>query len=147
MKTLLSFAKRLFVACVLCQSANVHAAAIFTPNSQPTGWVGEVDVSSFDFTDGNQVIFKGDFIKGAWSGNLSAFPVDSDGTVLFTAERWSGGAVGHVDAQALAADRFIVTMKDNGTKIPFEWASLGSAQQSALGDRSYKLQTAKHKMP
>ena len=66
MKTLRStLAARLVLAC--CSSASSpapHATAIFVPNSQPTGWVGEVDVSSFDFSDGNQVIFKPDFIKG-----------------------------------------------------------------------------------
>ena len=59
MKTILSFATHLILALLLGQSATLHAAAIFTPNNQPTGWVGEVDVSSYDFTDGSQVITPG----------------------------------------------------------------------------------------
>jgi len=134
MKTILPFARHLILACVLGQSAALHAAAIFTPNNQPTGWVGEVDVTSFTFTDGLQTIFKGDYVKGEWSGNLSAFPVDADGTVLFAAERWGGGVADadNLDAQALAGDRRIVTMKKDGSKISFVWGSLDSTQQATI---------------
>ena len=99
--------------------------AIFTPNNQPTGWVGEVDVSGFDFTDGVQTIFKGDYIKGDWSGNLSAFPVDADGTVLLrrgALERRCRPEPRR--GRAATRGRRIVTMKRDGTKIPFRWASL-----------------------
>lgn len=137
MKTILTFIRHVILALVLGQSASLYAAAIFTPNNQPTGWVGEVDVSSYDFTDGTQVIFKGDFIKGEWSGNLSAFPVDSDGTVLFDAERWSGGAAAHL-ADRTNTDRYIVTMKTDGTKIPFLWASLATTQQATIDNSKSK---------
>lgn len=122
----------LVLAFALGLSAPAQAVPIFTPNSQPTGWIGEVDVSDYNFADGLQTIYKGDFIKGEWSGNLSAFPVDSDGTVLFDAARWS--AVENVDAQDYNLGRVIVTMKKDGSKIPFRWASLDSSQQSPLGD-------------
>jgi type IV pilus assembly protein PilY1 len=125
---------RLLLACAFALSTQAHAAAIFTPNLQPTGYVGEIDVTKYDFSDGNQVIFKGDYVKGSWTGNLSAFPVDRQGTVLFDAEIYSGGTAAHVDAQNFDSGRFIVTMKTDGTKIPFRWASLASTQQSPLGD-------------
>ena len=64
MKTTLSFTRHLLLACVLGQCAALHAAAIFTPNNMPTGWVGEVDVTSFNFTDGRQTIFKGGLRQG-----------------------------------------------------------------------------------
>ena len=130
MKTILSFSRCLILASALVPLASSFAAAIFTPNSQPTGWVGEVDVSSFDFSSGTQVIFKGDFVKGEWSGNLSAFPVDEQGTVLFAAERWAAGDI--LDDQNYDSGRNIVTMKSDGTKIPFRWASLGTTQQAAI---------------
>src|SRR5438046_1261542 len=128
MKTRLPATARIALACLFAVSANLHAAAIFVPNSMPTGWVGEVDVTDFNFTDGLQTIFKGDYIKGEWSGNLSAFPVDSDGTVLFSAERWSGGAQPGLDTVSYDTGRRIVTMKTDGSKIPFRWASLNSTQ-------------------
>ena len=134
MKTRPSTLARAALACLFAVSASVHAAAIFTPNNMPTGWVGEVDVSDYNFTDGLQTIFKADYIKGEWSGNLSAFPVDADGTVLFDAERWSGGAQPGLDEVSYDTGRRIVTMKKDGTKIPFRWASLDSTQQSPLGD-------------
>ena len=96
----------------------------------PTGWVGEVDVSSFDFSKGSQVIFKGDFVKGEWSGNLSSFPVDGQGTILFDAENWAAGDI--LDDQNYDSGRNIVTMKGDGSKIPFRWASLDTTQRSKL---------------
>jgi len=133
MKTLRSIAPCLVLACLLGQSAKVYAAPIFTPNSQPTGWVAEVDVSSFDFSAGGQTIYKPDFIRANWSGNLYAFPVSVTGTIDFVDERWDNGAADNLDAQNYNTGRFIATMKSDGSKIPFRWASLGSTQQTALG--------------
>ena len=53
---------RTLIACLFAISTQLHAAATFTPNNMPEGWVGEVDVSTYDFTDGLQTIYKGDFI-------------------------------------------------------------------------------------
>src|SRR5436190_6586060 len=136
MKTKLFPLSRLLMACLLAVSAEARAVAVFAPNNQPTGWVGEVDVTNFDFSDGLETMFKGDYIKGEWSGNLSAYPVDSDGSVLFSAERWSGGAQPGLDAADYDIGRRIVTMKADGTKIPFRWASLATTQQSPLGDNT-----------
>jgi hypothetical protein len=132
MKTVLLFAQRLILACALCHAATAQGAAIFTPNSQPTGWVAEVDVSNYNFSDGKQVLFKPDFIKANWTGNLFAFPVNADGTILFEAEEYSGGVAAEVAAQNYDTGRKIVTMKKDGTKIPFRYASLESSQADAL---------------
>jgi len=110
----------------------VQAAPIFTPNAQPTGWVAELDVSSFDFSDGKQFIYKPDFIRANWTGNLYAYPVNRDGTILFEAEEWSGGAAASVDAQHYLDGRKIVTMNLSGGKIPFLKASLDDNQWKAL---------------
>jgi Tfp pilus tip-associated adhesin PilY1 len=126
MKTPLPAIARTAIAWLFAVSASVHAAPIFTPNNMPTGWVGEVDVSAFDFTDGLQRIFKGDFIKGEWSGNLTSFPVDMDGTVLLDAANWS--SVDNLDGQDWSTGRRIVTMKSDGTKIPFRFLSLSTTQ-------------------
>ena len=132
MKTIHSFARHLIMACVLCQAPLLHAATAFTPNSQPTGWVGEVDVSAFDFADGKQVIFKGDYIKGQWTGNVLAFPVDKAGTVDFVAERWSGGPAENLGDQGYQTGRRIVTMNKDGASIPFLYGSLSTQQQDTL---------------
>ena len=133
MKTLRSIAPRLILACLLAPSAMVLAAPTFVPNSQPTGWVAEVDVSSFDFSAGGQTIYKPDFIRANWSGNLYAFPVSATGAIDFVDERWDNGVADNLDAQNYNTGRFIATMKSDGSKIPFRWASLGSTQQTALG--------------
>ena len=96
MTTHRSLAPRLLLTCLMSLSACVFAAALFTPNNMPTGWVGEVDVSNFNFSSNTQTIFKSDYIKGTWSGNLYAFPVESDGPIDFSAERWGEIGRAHV---------------------------------------------------
>ena len=140
MKNPLPTVARALLACLFAASTQLHAAAIFTPNSMPTGWVGEIDVSSFDFGDGTQTIFKGDYIKGAWTGDLSAFPVDGFGTVLFDAQRWS--ASDELDAQVVGTGydtaRRIVTLMGDGTKIPFRWESMDATQRSKFDNDKTK---------
>jgi hypothetical protein len=118
MKTTASPLSRLLLACLFSVSAGAYAAPIFVPNNQPTGWVGEVGESSFNFMSGTETVFKGDYVKGSWTGNLFAFPVDENGTLFDDAERWSGGVAPGIDATA-ATSRRIVTMRSDGTKIPF----------------------------
>ena len=140
MKTIPPLASRLLLVSMLFISAGVYAAALFTPNNQPTGWLGEVEVSDFNFGSGLETIYRGDFTRADWSGNLFAFPVDSQGSILFAAERWTtggtGGVADNLNAQNYNTGRIIVTLKKDGTKIPFRWASLDSNQQSGTGGNS-----------
>ena len=92
MKTKLSaLIARLLLACLFACPPTLHAAAIFTPNnSRPDGSARSTCRASTSRT-GSRPSSRRDYIKGEWSGNLLAFPVDCEGTVLFAAERWSGG--------------------------------------------------------
>ena len=139
LNTLFASTSRLVVAyAFVC--AGAHAAAVFVPNDQPTGWVAEVDVTNFNFArDADTTLFKPDFDKSTWAGNLYAFPVDKFGTVSFAAERWSGGAAEQLKGQHWLTGRRIVTLKKNaigtaGTPIGFQWDLLDSWQKKAMGD-------------
>lgn len=73
-------------------------------------------------------LFQASFDSADWSGTLSAFPIDGNGHVSATAA-WE--ASGLLDARH--ADRLIVTLDPVARLgIPFEWASLTSAQRAAL---------------
>jgi type IV pilus assembly protein PilY1 len=121
--------KGLAVAAAMLGLAKVIAAIAFVPDAQPVGYVGQPVASSANVSSGTAKIYSIDYDSGNWSGNLHAFSLSSAGVVGAT-DNWSGGAAAQLDAQAT---RYIATMKDNGSKIPFAWADLSTAQQTALG--------------
>ncbi len=81
-----------------------------------------------------ETVFAPSYEKLDWSGNLFAYPIDEHGVVNLAAERWSGGASARVDFQHYDTGRLIVTLKDNGSRIPFRWTELSNNQQSSLGN-------------
>lgn len=108
------------------------AIAAFTPQTQPTGYVGQEVVTNGTLTSGNETLFRSEYEKEFWSGNLYAYPISAGGIVNTVAEKWSGGAAVHLQTQNFSTGRFIGTMKDDGTKVPFLSASLSATQQGTL---------------
>lgn len=108
------------------------AITAFSPQSQPTGYVGQQTFTNGTVTSGNETVYRVEFEKGYWSGNLYAYPIDANGAVSTSAERWSGGAAVHLAVQNFSTGRYIGTMKDDGTKVPFLSSSLSAAQQGTL---------------
>ena len=108
------------------------AIAAFTPQSQPIGYVGQEVATNGTLTSGNETLFRTEYEKEFWGGNLYAYPVSATGVVNISAERWSGGAKVQINTQNFSTGRFIGTMKDDGTKVPFLSANLSVAQQGAL---------------
>lgn len=109
------------------------AIAPFSPSLQPIGYVAQDDVTNYDLRSGAETIFRPEFQRQFWSGNLFAYPIDATGNINFAAERWSNGAAEQIDTQNFDTGRYIGTMKDDGTKIAFRHADMSAAQQSALG--------------
>ena len=110
-----------------------HAATAFVPNSQPTGWVAEVELSNENLSSNTETIYRPYFARSDWSGNLFAFPVSSSGVVDFTHERWGGGAAAKVTGQRYDSGRKIVTVRgDNGRRIPFLLGSVPSTSGDYL---------------
>ena len=126
------------------------AIAPFTPALAPTGYVAQDEITNYNVSTGNETVFRTDYEKGFYSGNLYAYPIDDLGNLSLGADRWSGGVKVHIDAQNYNTGRKIATMKDDGTPIPFRWSSaLSSTQQGYLtsetilnylrGDRSEEI--------
>lgn len=126
------------------------AITAFTPANQPTGYVAQDEITNYNLKSNTETLFRPEYSKEYWSGNLYAYPISSSGTVNSAGELWAGGAATKIDAQNFDTARLIGTMKDDGTKIPFRFASLSATQQGYLtsnaiinylrGDRSGEVQ-------
>lgn len=111
------------------------AITAYAPASQPVGYVAQDEVSSYNLTSGSETLFRPEYETEFWSGNLYAYPVDTVGNVNTGGELWPGGVRSAIDTQNFDTGRLIATMKSDGTKIPFRWASLSTgtgSQQAAL---------------
>ncbi|GAB1232840.1 hypothetical protein UT4_13060 [Ferrigenium sp. UT4] len=108
------------------------ASTAFVPQDQPVGYVAQDDVTNFSLTSGNERIFRPDYEREFWSGNLFAYPVDSGGNINFSAEPWVGGAAAQLALQNWDSGRFIATRNaaSPSAAIPFRYANLSASQQS-----------------
>ncbi len=128
------------------------AITAFVPGNQPVGYVAQDEMTNYNLRSGTETLFRTEYEKEFFSGNLFAYPVDANGNVNTASEWWSGGAQVHIDAQNFDTGRMIATMKDDGTAIPFRWANLSATQQGYLtsstildflrGDRSQEIPNA-----
>lgn len=125
------------------------AITAFTPANAPVGYVAQDEMTNYNLKSGTETIFRPEYEKEFYSGNLYAYPIDANGNIDAASDRWSGGAKVHIDAQNYDTGRLIATMKDDGTSIPFRWSSLSAAQQASVttssilnflrGDRSNEI--------
>ncbi len=110
----------------------IIAASTFTPGDAPVGYMGGLEVTNFNLTSGAETVFKTDYEKVDYTGNVFAYPVSAAGVVDKAGERFDGGVGGHINLQNFDTGRIIATMKDDGTAIPFRLASLSAAQKNSL---------------
>ena len=107
-----------------------HALAPFTPAQAPVGYVAQDEMSNHDLRSGSEIVYRTEYEKEFFSGNLYAYPVDALGRIAGAPEWWGGGAQVHVDAQDFDTGRLIATMKDSGAGagagVAFRFASLGT---------------------
>ncbi|MBI4937841.1 MAG: hypothetical protein HY846_06425 [Nitrosomonadales bacterium] len=108
------------------------AIAAFSPANQPIGYVSQDEVTNYNLIGGNETLFRTEYKRDYWGGNLFAYPVDAAGNVQTGADRWGNGAKDHIDAQNWDTGRLIATMKDDGTRVAFRPTSLSGAQTASL---------------
>lgn len=112
------------------------AITAFNPQNQPVGYVAQDEMSNYNLTSGNETLYRPEYERENWSGNLYAYPANASGGLDFANERWTGtggkGAKWHIDAQNYSTGRNIATLKDNGAAIPFLSAWMSTAQQASL---------------
>lgn len=124
------------------------AITAFTPGNQPVGWVGQDDLTNYNLTSGTEILYRGQYTKEYWGGNLIAYGVNAAGDVSTATQPWNGGAAYQLDIQG--ASRLVFTLRSDGTRIPFRWTDLDSTQQGSLtgnnildflrGDRTGEVQ-------
>lgn len=104
----------------------------FVPNNQPTGWVTRPALSSNNLSSNNEVIYRPGYLAGTGAGVLEASYIDKDADITGSSPWTNANAAVTLDATDFDTGRKIVTLKSDGTKIPFRWSSLAAAQQTAL---------------
>jgi hypothetical protein len=115
------------------------AATAFVPANQPSGYMGQLEVTNFNLSGGHEYVFKTDFEKQNYSGNIFAYPVGTDGVINTPGEVFDGGVKAHLDAQNFDTGRIIATMNSSGVGVPFRWpasvtaSTISASQKTAIG--------------
>lgn len=109
------------------------AITAFVPADQPIGYIGQDDMTNYNLTSGQEYVYRGNYEKLYWSGNLIAYQVNSAGDISTATQPWNGGAAYQIDQQG-PNNRIIFTMKSDGSKIPFTWDSLSTGTGSQQAD-------------
>jgi len=112
------------------------AAPVFTPDSQPTGWVSKPAVTFFDLSSGTESFFHPGFSKATWAGDVFAHHINSTARVQTTGP-WDGAD----PTLTTAATLLDSANYDTGRKIAtlgrsFRWANLTAAEQTAIGSEA-----------
>ena len=123
-----------FVLVAVLAAAIRLAMAItaFTPANSPIGYVAQDEMTNFNLKSGTELLFRGQYEREFWGGDLVAYAVNSEGDIAAATKPWEGTGAAH-QLEQQGADRRIVTLHTDGTRIPFAWANLSAAQQTNLG--------------
>jgi type IV pilus assembly protein PilY1 len=132
-------AKLLFSLPLLLGAAGLFAAPIFTPASQPTGWLSQPSLSLNDIHSGTENFYQLDYSRDTWSGDVLAFKINAQAAVQSTGPWDSNDPTTTTAASLLDAvtytNRKIVT-RAGGTGVPFTWANLTAAQQATISSNA-----------
>jgi type IV pilus assembly protein PilY1 len=126
-------AKLVFSLSLLLCAEGTFAASIFTPDSQPTGWLAQPSMSSYDLQSGTENFYQLDYSPDTWSGDLLAFKINAYAVVQPTGP-WDSNdptTTSAADLLDLNVTRKIVT-RANGTGVGFSWGNLTTAQQTSI---------------
>lgn len=121
------------IAAAVWLALTAHcASAAFVPEDDLVGYIAAPDMTKYDVTSGNELMFVPDYDRLTWTGNLHAWPVSAVGVANKISDFWSAGAAYQVELQNYDTGRKIATMKSDGTNIAFRWADLSAIQQTAI---------------
>lgn len=142
---ILSTKPPLFTALALSASLS-FGAPVFTPNDQPYGNVPPLALTGFNLSTGTQKAFQAWFDPYSWAGDLSAFPIGTDGRTQIAQKLWSAQAVFATKQACYGTDPVgSVSYYDTGRKIAtrggtspanmaFRWTNFSAAEQASIGD-------------
>ena len=60
--------------------SQVYAAAVFSPADQPLGYIGPIELSNSDISNGAKA-YRGWYENGAWQGDLIEYDVSTTGSL------------------------------------------------------------------
>jgi hypothetical protein len=146
MKITNTFINTMLVSTSLFAS-QAYAAAPFSPEFQPLGYIGPMELSNTDLTNGAKA-YRGWYENGGWQGDLIEYSVSDTGDLATSIDlsgvspaqtvggtNWSA----HVQFAANAATsshwdtgREIITSTTGINQVAFRWANLTLAQKTAL---------------
>ncbi len=112
------------------------AGDLFTPDSQPTGWLSVPAVSNFDVSSGTETFYQGNFFKYTYPGEVKALDINSAARIQST------GPWDELDPTETTTATIVDAVSyDTGRKIatlgrPFRWASLENNQRDAIGSEA-----------
>ena len=142
-------------AAALTAFVGVRLAIALTgviPASQPVGYVAQDELTNFDLRSGKEVLFRTEYHREYWDGDLVAYQVNSAGDVSTATQPWVAAAGGNAGFQldTRSTPRVIVTRNTAGAPIPFTWTDLDATQQGQIssttvlnylrGDRTQEVQ-------
>ena len=145
LSSVLAFAAGLWLA------AASYAAPAFDPQRQPFGYLPPLALTGFNLSGGagTQNVFQSWFDGYSWSGDVVAYPLNSNGQADVANKLWSAAEVfkskqgcGTTTDEPTAtttwydANRIIVARSSTGLNKPFRWASIGAGHQTAIGSEA-----------
>jgi len=137
-------------------ACRAEAAAPFDPETQPLGYIGPIELSNTDLSNGAKA-YRGWFENGAWQGDLIEYDVSNTGvlstSIDLTSTSPKQGAVAtnwsaHVQFAANAngvshwdTGRKIITSNSDGdNQVAFRWANLNNTQKQLLDKLAFTNQ-------
>ena len=131
--------------------SQVYAASSFTPDLQPLGHIGPIELSNVDLTNGAKA-YRGWFENGGWQGDLIEYDVSSAGALTTSIDLTGASPVAGATATNWSAHVQFATNEltpgywDTGRKIitnagssqlAFRWSNLSAAQQQVVDLNAY----------
>ncbi|MFA9421285.1 MAG: pilus assembly protein, partial [Gammaproteobacteria bacterium] len=144
MKISISLPKFAVLAASLLIS-QAYAAAAFTPDQQPLGFIGPIELSDSNLVGGVKG-YRGWFENGAWQGDLIEYDISAGGALSTSIDllgvspvqtdgtNWSAYLQFDTNDDVASywnTGRKIITR--NGTaQVPFRWKTISASQRSAI---------------
>ncbi len=123
----------LAVASIIAMPLSIYAySGGFTtaplPLDQPVGYIAQDELTGFDLTGRAVVVYRPEYNRQNWSGDLHAYSITSTAGIGSSQEIWTGGAspANILTAQNWDTGRFIATMNDAGVGVPFRDTSMSA---------------------
>ena len=118
--TLLTLGAAVLTALVglqLARALSFDTSPVFSP---PIGYVAGDEMTNYDLRSGNEILFRTEYHREFWDGDLVAYQVNSAGDVGAATQPWvaAGGGNAGFQLDTRTTARIIVSRNSAGTPIP-----------------------------